>query len=182
MLTRYLSNPVTLKLYHGGFFTKSPGREYIQGKMHYVDLVDTNEFSVLELESMVETLGYPTSIPTFYHFNVLGLSLDYGLKALGGIDAVDQDKGTKGVDQNKGKGNDQMNFFDGFDPFDGCFHEPILEEDHAQEIGSKVQGGAEDKNGEGVETSDEDGDDTIVDEGNIHLEFEVDGENLCGNS
>jgi len=79
---------VTLKIYHGGFFTKKPGREYVSGKMEYVDLVDTNEFSVHELEAMVETLGYQTSIPTFYHFNVPGLSLDCGLQALGNDDDV----------------------------------------------------------------------------------------------
>ncbi|KAJ9552497.1 hypothetical protein OSB04_016542 [Centaurea solstitialis] len=75
-------------IYHGRFFTKKPGREYVQGRMNYVDLVDTDEFSVHELEAMVETLGYQTCIPTFYHFNVPGLSLDCGLQALGNDDDV----------------------------------------------------------------------------------------------
>lgn len=69
------------------------------------------------------------------------------------IDEGVEDKG-EGIDLNIG------DYFDSFDPFDGCFHEPMFEGD---------------KNGEGVE---EDEDDTIVDEANIHPEVEVDMEGM----
>ncbi|KAJ9546723.1 hypothetical protein OSB04_019266 [Centaurea solstitialis] len=74
---------ISLKINHGGFFTKSPGRSYQDGKVHYVDLVDTDVFSVHELDAMMQEIGYRQPIPTYYHFRIPGEELDFGLKALG---------------------------------------------------------------------------------------------------
>ncbi|KAJ9567651.1 hypothetical protein OSB04_003617 [Centaurea solstitialis] len=74
---------VTLKIHHGGRFTKFPGRQYVKGKTHYVELVDTDTFSVHELEDMMHEVGYKTPRPTYYHFLVSGKDLDCGLHALG---------------------------------------------------------------------------------------------------
>ncbi|KAJ9541248.1 hypothetical protein OSB04_027754 [Centaurea solstitialis] len=74
---------VALKIHHGGRFTKFPDRRYERGKVHIVDLVDTEKFSVHELEEMMKELGYKSPRPTYYHFVVPGKDLDYGLHALG---------------------------------------------------------------------------------------------------
>ncbi|KAJ9540608.1 hypothetical protein OSB04_027114 [Centaurea solstitialis] len=74
---------VALKIHHGGKFTKFPGRRYERGKIHIVDLVDPDKFSVLELEEMMKEIGYKSPRPTYYHFVVPGKDLDYGLHALG---------------------------------------------------------------------------------------------------
>ena len=74
---------VTLKIHHGGKFTKFAGRQYERGKTHIVDLVDTGTFSVLELEDMMNEIGYKNPQPTYYHFLIPGKDLDYGLHALG---------------------------------------------------------------------------------------------------
>nr|KAJ0211834.1 hypothetical protein LSAT_V11C400205990 [Lactuca sativa] len=41
-----------------GVFTKSPGGKYIDGTVSYIDDVDTDLFSVDELDDMVRELGY----------------------------------------------------------------------------------------------------------------------------
>ena len=41
---------MTLRNHHGGFFTKAPGRVYVDGKVNYVDLVDKDLFSMHELD------------------------------------------------------------------------------------------------------------------------------------
>ncbi|KAJ9565744.1 LOW QUALITY PROTEIN: hypothetical protein OSB04_001710 [Centaurea solstitialis] len=74
---------VALKIHHGGKFTKFPGRRYERGKIHIVDLVGPDKFSVLELEGMMKEIGYKSPRPTYYHFVVPGKDLDYGLHALG---------------------------------------------------------------------------------------------------
>ncbi|KAJ9535292.1 hypothetical protein OSB04_un001609 [Centaurea solstitialis] len=73
----------TLKIHHGGLFTKRPGRQYIQGKISYVDLVDGDELSVHEINAMVKELGYTGKYPMYYHFLTLDCNLDVGLRALG---------------------------------------------------------------------------------------------------
>ncbi|KAJ9546885.1 hypothetical protein OSB04_019428 [Centaurea solstitialis] len=73
----------TLKIHHGGLFTKRPGRQYIQGKISYVDLVDGDELSVHEINAMVKELGYTGKYPMYYHFLTPDCNLDVGLRALG---------------------------------------------------------------------------------------------------
>ena len=69
-------------------FTKKPGRAYISGKTQYVDLVDTDEFSVHELDTMLTEIGYNDQVPMYYHFKIPDLDLDYGLKPLGNDEDV----------------------------------------------------------------------------------------------
>lgn len=45
----------SLLLHHGGQFTRFPGREYINGKNSNID---TDEFSLPELDSIMLQLGY----------------------------------------------------------------------------------------------------------------------------
>ena len=52
-----------MQINHGGFFTKSPGRSYIRGRVNYIDLIDADEFSVIELNEMTKKLGYVDGHP-----------------------------------------------------------------------------------------------------------------------
>ncbi|KAI3678918.1 hypothetical protein L6452_38222 [Arctium lappa] len=73
---------ITLKIYHGGVFTTCPGREYINGTYQYVDLVDTEEFSVQELRDMMKEIGIRDDASTVCHFKIPFKDLDFGLHAL----------------------------------------------------------------------------------------------------
>ncbi|GJU97414.1 hypothetical protein Tco_1326685 [Tanacetum coccineum] len=77
-------NLFSLKIHHGGFFTEPPGRCYTNGTFNYVDFVDSDLFSVMELQEMLKTLGYPMKKnKMYYHFKIPNSNLDYGLQALG---------------------------------------------------------------------------------------------------
>ncbi|KAJ9552457.1 hypothetical protein OSB04_016502 [Centaurea solstitialis] len=78
---------ITLVINHGGFFTKCPGRKYVKGKTTFVDLVDCDQFSVLEINDMIQELGYTSKHPMWYHFKIPNSDLDRGLQDLG----TDQD-------------------------------------------------------------------------------------------
>ncbi|KAI3769922.1 hypothetical protein L6452_01036 [Arctium lappa] len=70
-------------MHHGGVFVKFPGRQYVRGKTQFIDLVDSDKFSVNELHDMMVEIGYKSSIPTYFHFKFPGKDLDVGLHALG---------------------------------------------------------------------------------------------------
>ena len=74
---------ITLKIYHGGVFTTCPGREYVNGKYQFVDLVDTKEFSVQHLRAMMKEIGIKDDASTVCHFKIPGKYLDFGLQSLG---------------------------------------------------------------------------------------------------
>nr|KAJ0208863.1 hypothetical protein LSAT_V11C400226030 [Lactuca sativa] len=76
-------NYFTLKIHYSGVFTKAPGRKYVDGVVAYVDYVDTDLFSVHELNDMVRELGYKTEQTLYYHFCIPEYPLDYGLMPLG---------------------------------------------------------------------------------------------------
>nr|KAJ0208196.1 hypothetical protein LSAT_V11C500275290 [Lactuca sativa] len=79
---------VTIKLHHGGEFTKFPNVNYIEGTVTYVDMVDIEEFSIHKMDAIMKGLGY--SVPPFiyYHFRVPKGDIDFGLRALGNDDDV----------------------------------------------------------------------------------------------
>ena len=72
-----------MKRHYSGVFTKSPGRKYVDGTVSYVDDVDTDLFSVHELDDMVRELGYKGEQTLYYHFCIPEFPLDYGLLPLG---------------------------------------------------------------------------------------------------
>ncbi|KAL4573308.1 hypothetical protein LXL04_020108 [Taraxacum kok-saghyz] len=47
---------LTIKLYYGGEFTNFIDRKYIDRKVNYVDMVDIDEFSILELDAIMRGL------------------------------------------------------------------------------------------------------------------------------
>ncbi|PWA62796.1 hypothetical protein CTI12_AA361310 [Artemisia annua] len=72
----------SIKLNHGGFFTSSPNRIYKDGKITFVDLIDCDEFSIHEIDSMLEDLEYDGRRVMFYHFLKPDYDLDNGLEPL----------------------------------------------------------------------------------------------------
>ncbi|KAL4585010.1 hypothetical protein LXL04_009623 [Taraxacum kok-saghyz] len=73
----------SLQIHHGGEFSKFPGRQYVNGTYSYIDFLDADEFSVHELNSMMQQLGYGGNRKLYYHFKKPGSDLDTGLLALG---------------------------------------------------------------------------------------------------
>ncbi|CAI9262195.1 unnamed protein product [Lactuca saligna] len=76
----------TIKLYHGGEFTKFPDVQYIDGSVNYVDMVDIDTFSVHELDAMMKGFRYGVPPVIYYHFLVPGGDFHFGLKPLGNDD------------------------------------------------------------------------------------------------
>lgn len=73
----------TIRVSYGGIFTKPSGRRYIDGLVSYFDFVDTDLFSVHDINDMVLELGYQKEQTLYYHYCIPELSLDYGLMPLG---------------------------------------------------------------------------------------------------
>ncbi|KAK9078780.1 hypothetical protein SSX86_002838 [Deinandra increscens subsp. villosa] len=59
----YGGNPTvfSLKFNHGGFFSSLPGRKYKMGHVSFVDLVDSDEFSLHDVTDMINEMGYSRS-------------------------------------------------------------------------------------------------------------------------
>ncbi|KAJ9548458.1 hypothetical protein OSB04_021001 [Centaurea solstitialis] len=78
----------SFKFHHGGVFSRStPGRQYLNGKETFIDLVDPDALSIHEVNVMVKELGYPGTYMMYYHFLIPNSDLDFGLHAF----ACDQD-------------------------------------------------------------------------------------------
>ncbi|GKC22940.1 hypothetical protein Tco_1025090, partial [Tanacetum coccineum] len=73
----------SVKLNHAGHFSRSPGREYLSGKVDFVDLLDSESFYVHEIHEIIFKLKYNKNAIMFYHFMIPEIDLDYGLLALG---------------------------------------------------------------------------------------------------
>lgn len=76
----------TIKLYHGGEFTKFPDVSYVDGSIVYVDLVDIDEFSIHEMDAIMKGLGYSVPPVIYYHFLVPNGDFHFGLRPLGNDD------------------------------------------------------------------------------------------------
>ncbi|KAK9054930.1 hypothetical protein SSX86_026009 [Deinandra increscens subsp. villosa] len=74
----------SIRLHHGGKFTKWPSRTYVKGKIDHIDMVDVDRFCVHDLDDVMLRLGYTTKQPIFYHFLQPGKDLNYGLQPLCG--------------------------------------------------------------------------------------------------
>ncbi|XP_052619631.1 uncharacterized protein LOC111886996 [Lactuca sativa] len=78
-------------LNHGGKFTDFPGRKYVNGKRHYVELIDIETFCVHDIDDMMVKLGYIDEnlhVEMYYHFRRPLCDLDFGLFALASDDDV----------------------------------------------------------------------------------------------
>ncbi|KAL4573250.1 hypothetical protein LXL04_020049 [Taraxacum kok-saghyz] len=77
-----MSNFFSLKIHHGGMFTTSRSRRKVDGTIDFFNYVDTDLFSVHEVDAMVKELGYMEKKGLNYHFLILELDLDFGLLPL----------------------------------------------------------------------------------------------------
>nr|GEW81310.1 ribonuclease H-like domain-containing protein [Tanacetum cinerariifolium] len=75
------STMLSIKLHYGGVFTISPNRKYNNGNINFVDL-NSDQFSVYEIDSMLEDLGQNGHRVMFYHFLKPGCDLDNELEPL----------------------------------------------------------------------------------------------------
>nr|KAJ0213576.1 hypothetical protein LSAT_V11C400159250 [Lactuca sativa] len=84
----------SIKLHHGGKFTKIADIKNIGGQVCYIDYVDIDEFSVHELDDIMLDLGYPDPQMTevvdisdspviSYHSKIPNGDFQFGLRALG---------------------------------------------------------------------------------------------------
>ncbi|GJS38754.1 hypothetical protein Tco_0563797 [Tanacetum coccineum] len=76
-------NLFSMKIYYAGKFTPQPGRAYVNGTFSYVDVCDIDEFSVHELNDLVQKLGYSAKVKLYYHFRKPDGDLDTCMHALG---------------------------------------------------------------------------------------------------
>nr|KAJ0187222.1 hypothetical protein LSAT_V11C900482450 [Lactuca sativa] len=74
----------SIRLNYGGVFTKFSGRKYINGKMKYIDGIDSDLFSVHDMDGMMKLLDcMEPGKSIYYHFKRPTWDLDFGLYALG---------------------------------------------------------------------------------------------------
>ncbi|KAJ0569446.1 putative MULE transposase domain-containing protein [Helianthus annuus] len=79
----------SVKINHGGEFTDYPGREYVNGKVSYIDWVEFDKFSVDVLREMLKDIGY--SVDDVFNFFVKdpNVCLDFGLRHFTDDDELD---------------------------------------------------------------------------------------------
>ncbi|GJS87545.1 mutator type transposase [Tanacetum coccineum] len=75
-----------LKINHGGTFTPPPMTRYKGGKVNWVDDIDSDTFSIVEVTSMLQELGYENPCMAYY-YKKPNLELENGLVEL----VVDKD-------------------------------------------------------------------------------------------
>ncbi|GJV38114.1 hypothetical protein Tco_1410591 [Tanacetum coccineum] len=73
----------SMKIHHAGKFKELEKMRYVNGLVAYVDGFDIEQFSVHELNVVMEELGYVNDDPIYYHYMIPGTDLDIGLRALG---------------------------------------------------------------------------------------------------
>nr|KAJ0225045.1 hypothetical protein LSAT_V11C100021880 [Lactuca sativa] len=81
-------NIFSIELHHGWSFIKFPNIRYINGQVRYVDVVEIDEFYVLELDLMMRQIGYDGTQIMYYLFRLPNEGFDFGLRALGNDDDV----------------------------------------------------------------------------------------------
>ncbi|GJV95689.1 hypothetical protein Tco_1547266 [Tanacetum coccineum] len=72
-----------MKIHHAGKFKELEKMRYVNGLVAYVDGFDIDQFSVHELNVLMEELGYVNDDPIYYHYMIPETDLDIGLRALG---------------------------------------------------------------------------------------------------
>lgn len=72
-----------LKINHGGAFTSPPKVRYKGGKVNWIDTIDSERFSVVEVATMMQELGYENgSSGMDFFYKLPNSDLDNGLRKL----------------------------------------------------------------------------------------------------
>lgn len=72
----------SLEINHGGVFVQSSVLRYEKGNVTFVDNVDIDEFSLIELSEMLKEIGYRSPEPVYFHFRLPLIDLNKGLVPL----------------------------------------------------------------------------------------------------
>ncbi|GKA87816.1 hypothetical protein Tco_0809580 [Tanacetum coccineum] len=72
-----------MKIHHVEKFKELEKGRYVNGLVAYVDGFDIDQFSIHELNVLMEEFGYVNDDPIYYHYMIPGTDLDIGLRALG---------------------------------------------------------------------------------------------------
>nr|GFB33019.1 transposase, MuDR [Tanacetum cinerariifolium] len=84
------NNLFSIKLHYGGMFTDSPNKEYVDGEICFVDMLDIDDFKVDILNSVMCSIGYKDDDELLLYYKIPLRSLDVGLKrVLDGEDETD---------------------------------------------------------------------------------------------
>ncbi|MFS8000646.1 hypothetical protein Hanom_Chr12g01180811 [Helianthus anomalus] len=70
------------KVFHGGKLTDFPNRVYEGGKSDYIDLLNRDHFSLMDMHDIAQKLGYKYDSILNYHYLLPSHDLDYGLRPL----------------------------------------------------------------------------------------------------
>ena len=70
-----------LKINHGGAFTNPPKVCYKGGKVNWIDTIDSDQFSVIEVTTMMKELGYENeNLDMDFFYKLPNFDLDNGLR------------------------------------------------------------------------------------------------------
>ncbi|KAK1414678.1 hypothetical protein QVD17_30428 [Tagetes erecta] len=77
----YTNNPTefSLKIYHYGHFSSTPGRTYDDGVITFVDYLEANQFKFSDMSLIIPQLGYGNTNNMWFYFKIHGGDLDTGL-------------------------------------------------------------------------------------------------------
>jgi hypothetical protein len=72
----------SLKIFHYGHFSATPGRTYDDGVITFVDYLHVNEFKFTDMSLIMPQLGYENISNMWFYFKIPGADLDTGLLPL----------------------------------------------------------------------------------------------------
>ncbi|KAK1424529.1 hypothetical protein QVD17_19859 [Tagetes erecta] len=74
----YTNNPTefSLKIYHYGHFSSTPGRTYDDGVITFVDYLEANQFKFSDMSLIIPQLGYGNTNNMWFYFKIPGGDLD----------------------------------------------------------------------------------------------------------
>ncbi|GJY13629.1 FAR1-related sequence 10 [Tanacetum coccineum] len=73
-------NLFSIKLHYGGRFTDSPNKQYVDGELCFVDMVDIDDFKVDLLNTVMGSISYADDDELLLYYKIRLKSLDVGLK------------------------------------------------------------------------------------------------------
>ncbi|KAD3337257.1 hypothetical protein E3N88_32777 [Mikania micrantha] len=138
----------SIKIHHGGAFSELPGHTYEDGQVNLVDLLNVNNFSVVQLDEVRVKLGYQVDETSYYHLLVPGGDLDTVIyktndyMAIVPYNEVEELTSSKQLEGQQYKISQQMlNDFNPFLEIDIEFEDAVAEDieevdDHNKGVGS----------------------------------------------
>ncbi|GJY20785.1 hypothetical protein Tco_0393351 [Tanacetum coccineum] len=76
------SNFFLIKMHYAGRFTDSPNKQYVDGEICFVDIIDNADFKIDLLNTVLSCIGYKNDDELLLYYKIPLKSLDIGLKPL----------------------------------------------------------------------------------------------------